>query len=275
MTDPFWARATDHGRYYQDPATGELLPSVTNVIGTCVAKERLIPWAAKITAEWAADHHREIAHHAGSDRAALIRAMCGAHTAITDHASDLGTRVHASAEAETLGAPVPDDPEVAPYLSQLRKWRLSWGVNIERDVLAAEMTVVNRTIGYMGTGDLLVWLPTGTRGRLQLWLIDYKTSATRPALSVYPEYTLQLAALRNAEAIVLPDGSEHPMPRIHRAGVLNLRVRSHAFVPMPAGKDAFKVFASLVPAARWLHDAPTTYTALKPPPAPAPTRKAA
>ncbi|OPC84143.1 hypothetical protein B4N89_27325 [Embleya scabrispora] len=266
MTDPFWARHTDHGRYYLDPATGELLPSVTNVIGTCVAKERLVPWAAKITAEWAADHPDEIRDHVGADRAALIRAMTGAHVAITEHAMDLGTRVHAGAEAKVLGAPVPDDSEAAPYLCQLDKWLTAWRVDPDRDIEAAELTVINRTVGFAGTGDLLVWLRTGRLRRRQLWLIDYKSSATRPASSVYPEYDLQLGALRNGETVLLPDGTELPMPRVQRAGILNLRARSHAFVPMPANDATWNAFRNLVPVARWLHDAPTTHPALKPPP---------
>jgi len=144
-------------------------------------------------------------------------------------------------------------------------------VDYGRDVDAAEFTVLNRTIGYAGTGDLLVRLPTGLRGRRQRWLVDYKSSTTRPARSVYPEYELQLVALRNGELVLLRDGSEHPLPRIDRVAILNLRKGSHAFVPMTADAAAFDAFSSLVPAARWLHDAPTTHPALKPPPAGAPT----
>jgi len=271
VTDPHWARATDHGRYYEDPATGDLLPSVTNILGTCVAKPALQPWAAKITAEWAVDHIDEIREHVSTSRTATIAAMAREHIAITEHAADLGIRVHGATEADVLGAPVPDDPEVAPYLRQFRKWCTSWGVDYKHDVDAAEFTVLNRTVGYAGTGDLLVLLPTGPRRRRQRWLVDYKSSATRPAGSVFPEYGLQLVALRNGEVVLLRDGSEHPLPRIDRVAILNLRKGSHAFVPMTADAAAFKAFASLVPAACWLHDAPTTHPALKPPPAGAPT----
>lgn len=271
MTDPHWARATEHGRYYEDPADGDLLPSVTNVLSTCVAKPALQPWAAKITAEWAVDHIDEIRAHVSGSRAATIAAMAGEHVAITEHAADLGTRVHAATEADVLGAPIPDDPEVVPFLRQFRKWCASWGVDYDRDVDAAEFTTINRTVGYAGTGDLLVRLPTGLRGRRQRWLVDYKSSTTRPASSVYPEYELQLVALRNGELVLLRDGSEHPLPRIDRVAILNLRKGSHALVPMTADAAAFEAFSSLVPAARWLHDAATTHPVLKPPPGGAPT----
>jgi hypothetical protein len=104
-------------------------------------------------------------------------------------------------------------------------------------------------------------------------LIDFKTSATRPAKSVYPENTLQLAALRYAETVLLPDDTDAPMPAIAKAGVLNLRAKSHALVPMPADRNAHRAFRGALEAARWLHAAPSSYTALSP--SAAPTRKAA
>src|SRR5581483_7910276 len=52
VTDPKLAVATDNGRYYRDPAGGPDLISVTNVIDTCVNKPVLVPWAAKVTAEY-------------------------------------------------------------------------------------------------------------------------------------------------------------------------------------------------------------------------------
>jgi hypothetical protein len=122
--------------------------------------------------------------------------------------------------------------------------------------------VFHRRLGYAGTADLLIWLPTGADRAMELWLIDYKTSATRSAKSVYPENTLQLAALRFAEVVVLPDDTDAPMPPIQRTGVLNLRAKSHALVEMPAGRDAHRAFRGLLEGTRWLHVAPSTYPAL-------------
>ncbi len=150
-----------------------------------------------------------------------------------EQAADLGDRVHTAAEARVLGAPVADDPIVNPYVDQLDAWLESWGVDLNEHIEATEITCLHRRLGYAGTADLMVWLPTGPGHRLELWLIDYKSSATRPARSVYPENTLQLAALRYCETVLLPDDTEQPMPRIERTGVLNLRAGSHALVPMP------------------------------------------
>src|SRR5438105_4789085 len=103
---------------------------------------------------------------------------------VKDTAADLGSRIHEWAEARVLGKTQVDDAEVEPYGQQLLRWFDVMGVKFDRDVDAAEATIVNRTHGYAGTGDLWVrlhiapdlsWNPR----KRWLWLIDYKSSATR------------------------------------------------------------------------------------------------
>ncbi|NUL13253.1 hypothetical protein [Streptomyces lunaelactis] len=280
MTDPRHARDTDNGRYYQDPAGGPDLVSVTNVLGTSVNKAALMPWAVKVTVEWILDNRMEVARRAITGRTELTKQIKKIHRDARDNAADLGDRIHKAAEQRVLGSPIANDPEVAPYLAQFDRWVASWGVSFGTDVYATEITVMHRRLGYAGTADLMIWLPTGPGGRRELWLIDYKTSATRPAKSVYPENTQQLAALRYAETVLLPDDTDAPMPKIQRAGVLNLRAKSHALVEMPAGRDAHRAFRGALANALWHHAAPSTYPALLAPgqtakPARRTTRKAA
>lgn len=262
MTNPRLAQDTTEGRYYTDPAGGPALVSVTNVLGTAVAKHALIPWAVKLTVEHILDNLYEVNTRVDDERVALTKEIKAIHREVKETAADLGDRIHTAAEQHVLGAPVADDLEVAPYLAQLVRWLSLWGVDLNEHVEATEITVFHRRLGYAGTADLLVWLPTGPDREMQLWLIDYKTSATRSAKSVYPENTLQLAALRYAEVVVLPDDTDAPMPPIQRTGVLNLRAKSHALVEMPAGRDAHRAFRGLLEGTRWLHAAPSTYPAL-------------
>lgn len=277
MTNPKHARDTARGRYYTDPAGGPDLVSVTNVLDTAVNKTMaLVPWGVKLTVEHVLDNVLDIAHRVLTDRASLTKEIKAIHRQVREDAANLGDRVHSAAEARLLRAPIADDPQVLPYLQQFDLWLASWGVDIDKHVEATECTVLHRRLGYAGTGDLIIWLPTGPDGRMELWLIDYKSSATRRASSVYPENTLQLAALRFAETVLLPDDTEEPMPRIERTGVLNLRAKSHALVPMPAGRDAHRAFRGALETTRWLHAAPSSYPALTAPPAAArPIRKAA
>ncbi|WP_411095931.1 hypothetical protein [Streptomyces sp. 020-2-3H-GM] len=273
MTNPRLATDTDNGRYYTDPAGGPALVSVTNVLATAVAKHALIPWAVKLTTEHILDNLPEVNDRIDDDRSALTREIKAVHRQVKETAGDLGDRIHAAAENHVVGAPIADDPEVDPYLAQFVRWLTMWGVNLAEHVEATEVTVFHRRLGYAGTADLLIWLPTRPDGAMQLWLIDYKTSATRSAKSVYPENTLQLAALRYAETVLLPDDTDAPMPKIERTGVLNLRAKTHALVEMPAGREAHRAFRGLLGGAQWLHEAPSTYPALLAPGQTEPARR--
>jgi hypothetical protein len=266
VTNPKHARDTQRGRYYTDPAGGPALVSVTNVLDTAVSKPALVPWGVKLTVEYVLDNITTIARRVLTDRTGLTKEIKAIHRDVRDRAADLGDRIHSAAEAYLLGAPIPDDPEVAPYLAQFKRWLTMWGVDLEQHIVATEITVFHRRLGYAGTADLLILLPTGPDGAMELWLIDFKTSATRPASSVYPENTLQLAALRYAEVVLLPDDTEQPMPKVQRTGVLNLRAKSHALVPMPADRTAHRAFRGALEATKWLHSAPSSYSALLPTP---------
>lgn len=273
MTDPKHAHATENGRYYTDPTGGPDLVSVTNVLDTSVNKTRsLMPWAVKLTVEWILDHRIEVARRAITDRTELTKQIKQVHIDARETAGDLGTVIHKAAEQRLLGVPFAVEARVAPYLVQLEKFLDFWGVDIDKHVEAAEITCFHRRLGYAGTADLMIWLPTGEDRTLELWLIDFKTSATRSAKAVYPENTQQLAALRFCETVLLPDDSEQPMPEIQRAGVLNLRAKSHALVEMPADRDAHKAFRGALTNALWHHAAPSSYPALLAPDQPVPAR---
>ncbi|WP_062214750.1 hypothetical protein [Streptomyces sp. NBRC 109706] len=268
MTDPRWARETDNGRYYEDPQGGPDLVSVTNVLSTGVAKHAITPWAVKVTAEYCVNNRLTVARRALRDRAELLKDIKKVHRDARESAADLGTRIHHRAHMMALGAPYPPDPEVDPYARQLARWWESWGVDLDRHIEAAEMTFLHRALGYAGTGDCLIWLPTGPGWSLELWLIDYKTSAKRPAKQVFPEQAMQLAALRYAETVLLPDDSEMAVPAVARTGILNLRRRSRALVPMPGDRRAWRAFRGALETTKWMHaSAGNTYEALTPPPA--------
>lgn len=274
MTDPKHAHDTNNGRYYSDPTGGPDLVSVTNVLGTSVAKPALMPWAVKLTVEWVLNNWTTVAARLLTDRDQLVRDIKAVHREARDNASDLGDRIHKACENRITGAPIPDDPEVAPYLGQFDEWLKAWNVTVDKDVVAAEITCLNRRLGYAGTADLMIWLPTGPEQARELWLIDYKTSATRSAKSVYPENTQQLAALRFCQTVLLPDDSEEPMPPIDKTGVLNLRQRSHALVEMPGDRTAHRAFRGALINALWHHAAPSAYPALLAPgQKPAPARR--
>ena len=275
MTDPKHAyQNPGRGRYYRHPVTGEEWPSVTNVLDTAVAKHAFKPWAAKITAAkaWQMLPQMVAASRKPTEQERLTKLIKGEHKVISDTAADLGDRVHKRVEAHVLGTPNPEDPEVEPFALQALRFFDDFGVDFERDVEATEATIINRTIGYAGTGDL--WAHLRIRGKKRLTLVDYKTSSTRDVDSVYVENGMQTAALAKAEMVLLNSGEEvEPPGPIECIAILNLRVNNYALIEMPlAGSidDAFAGFVGALADARYIH---SCYLA-KPVPVPKPTVKA-
>jgi hypothetical protein len=261
------------GRWYRHPLSDETWPSVTNVLDVSVSKPALVPWAAKITAAeaWARlpemvalvrrpDCKKPNGKRCGKCRECLNKAIKGHVKIVKDMAADLGTRIHAIMEADVLGKPRPIDPEAEPFAQQAWRFFHDFGVDVEHDIEATEATIINRRIGYAGTGD--VWLRLAHPGwfgdhRKRLGVLDYKTSSTRDVDSVYPEYGMQTAALAKAETLLLPDGTEvEPPAPIEWTAILNLRADSYALMPMPvAGSidDAFRGFQGALPTALYIH----------------------
>lgn len=282
MTSPRHAQDTDQGRYYTHPKTGELLVSVTNVLSTCMAKPALVPWAAKITAEKAVAttpalvaslrikpcKPKRVADECGRCTPCLTKTIKREVTVVREKASDLGTRIHHHADAHVTGRQVPHDDEVEPYLEQYLRFLDDFGIDLTTDVEAAELTVAHPKLGLAGTLDLLLHLPLdGTfdnttkalpEGQRALWLVDIKTSATKPADTVYDEMPLQLTALKNATEMWLPDDTVAPMVKgITGCAVLNLRTDSYALIPLPSGAREWDAYKGLLAGTKWIHSNPT------------------
>ncbi|WP_424533695.1 hypothetical protein ACOZ38_25500 [Sphaerisporangium viridialbum] len=284
--DPQHAVHTDNGRYYSDPATGDLLISVTNTLEQH-AIDALAPAAAKLTAEWLMDNLPDAIRAAADpdDLEKFVKVAKAQYRQAWENKAELGSRVHHQAEAINLGALAVPDDEAEPFVESYRKWIVEFGVDIKRDIVAAECTVLNRTIGYGGTSDIWANLrfPAPTSPLIPkfkprsvapdplptpdgLWLIDIKTSLTKPASAIYDDHVMQLAALRNAEvALVCPpecrygdaeghdDSHEFPVPQFVGTAILNLRTNDYGFVPIPADAAAFDAFCGLLPLARYIH----------------------
>lgn len=260
------ARQTRAGRLYEWRSPGSTIGqeperfwSVTTLIKNGLPSPALTAWGMKAVAEYAAANHRTLASmlegvriRRGPDGMALISDPDAVQAAIDwlkgspyrerDRKADIGTAVHAAAEAFVLGKPWPDvDDEVAPYLEHFRRFVADFAPVYE----LAEASVYNRTAKYAGTLDAIAVIPG--RGRA---LIDYKTTGS----GVYPEAALQLAAYRYAEFVGLPDGTEAPMPAVDGCAVLWLRPDGYDLIPVQADEQVFTHFRYVVECARWMED---------------------
>jgi hypothetical protein len=129
--------------------------SVTNAIDQHMI-EALAPAAARDTAIWLMDNLPDAIRAAGDpdDMEAFIKLAKAQYRVQWDKKADLGSRVHNIAEAINLGAPYIPDEEAAPFVDSYLEFLRDFGVDIRRDIKAAECTVINRTIPYAGTSDI-------------------------------------------------------------------------------------------------------------------------
>lgn len=233
MTNPKLARSTSTGRVYTHPLTGETVPSVTTVIGV-LNKPALVPWAAKMAAEYADKQWAVLSELSSVERIDLIKR---AHSRRSGSAADLGTAVHDAVDAWCTDRPMPSWAEgVAPFMDQF----VDFLEQRKPTFLRNEITVWNRTEGYAGTFD---WI-ADINGKTTLG--DTKTGS-----GVYGEVALQLTALARAEFILHPDGTEEPLPAIDLMGVLHLRPKSWALVPVECSDASWDAFRAAITLRRW------------------------
>jgi hypothetical protein len=241
------------GRHYPYPPTGELLDSVTTVIGATDAKPWLVKWSGGVSMAWAVDHMtllaqtlrdqgRDEAIQLGKDEAERIREMrAEAGTYIHDVQEALIYWAAAGAEGATVPYPLlPDHLADAWYNMGADEWLpltdvvdfmadgfVQWVHDFNPRFLATEMQVYNQPLGIAGTLDMIVVLEgyailngqvIASPGNLLVLCIDTKTGKN-------PEGTWkeQLAAYRRMPECALRLREMHPTPPSDAGAVLHLR----------------------------------------------------
>lgn len=242
--------------FYKDPATGDLLRSVTTILSQGSPKEALIHWAGKLVAETAMEHLPQLVRASRSPETAkeMTDWLKRAHTRKRDERADIGTAVHNLIEAKVLGTPIPEslttDPEMAPYIANFEQFVTDWQITFT----ASEMVVADYEHKFAGTLDYLVRSPllahtlgcprdmdipgdTKTGGELDARTYDGNIHG------VYPEAGVQMSAYRKARYGWLRDGTRVEMPPRHSVGiVLHLRPEGYRLYPVACGDDVFDAF---------------------------------
>jgi hypothetical protein len=186
---------------------------VTTFLGV-IAKPALTRWAAKMAAEYAV---RERQEWQGLSTVEAVERIKDAPYRSSGSKRDLGSRVHETIDAHSVGRPLPPWPDdVATYMGGFQQFLADRDPKIE----ASEFTVYSRTHRYAGTGDMLAWIGG------ELWLLDVKTGKW-----AYPEAALQLSAYAHGEFIGV-DSQEQPMLGVDRAGVLLLWPGEYRMLPL-------------------------------------------
>lgn len=254
----------DGGRWYVHPTTGERFISVTTVLSD-IARFGLTDWAGRLAAEAAMErldwlnraaqvddcNSTKTEDACGECPACVTSWLANRHNDIRDAAGERGRKLHEAAEQETLfgeGATV--DEDIQPYVDGFRLWCDRWRPTF----LASEMTVISRKWGYAGTLDGIVQLddPTVLPKTFQHLAglplcADWKTGK-----HVDIPKGWQVVAYSNADAVLLPDGEELPMPDIKGGLLLHLRPRKVQVREVYLTELAFAYFRNLLHVAEGL-----------------------
>ena len=197
MTTPLLSeQVRGKGRMYRSPADGELVPSITNVIGV-LDKPALPRWAAKMVAETAYRMRHALPE---MEEAEAVDMLKGSPWSKSKRAADRGTDIHAYLEARLWGRdPDPLSEEASEYVAAAEAWLHTW----QPEPLLTETTVFG--VGYAGTGDL--WARIGGVETI----VDFKTGK-----ALYDDSALQVAALWGASEAVV-DGELRLAPPVTSA----------------------------------------------------------
>lgn len=278
---PANARSSGGRRFYVW-GRGERYWSVTTILGA-LPKDALKFWAAKMVAEFAYDRSKT---WFTMDRDEAIEWLKREPLRFTNKRADVGSAIHAAAEAWVLQRPMKGD-----FGEEERKaigHFIGWVELLKPRFLMTEASVYNRTQKYAGTLDLIVEIPyaallelaggnphlvpwTPREGREVVTLLgDYKTGGdVEEGKGVYPEVALQLAAYGNAEFVGLPNGQEAKLPELDGAFVLQVQAKGWRMVPVDALRpEVFTSFLYVREVFRWIQEISKDVlgTALEPPP---------
>lgn len=241
--------AESNFRTYVHPRTGERFTSVTTALGI-LTKDALPYWYGKMSAIRAIELTKELAAagtrrfcegtHCGRCMSCLLADIQHAGERERDAAADRGTRFHHVAEVYAVtGEIIPHAPDIAPHIRNFLTF-----VEIHKVTFhASEVTVLNRADGWGGTLDTVLscgWMPKKHVDLIGVPLYgDYKTSN-----GIYEQSGLQLAGYRNAESVLLPDGSEDTMPDAHTDIALSIQIKATGWWvrPCPTTPPAYEKF---------------------------------
>lgn len=270
MTDTFVRR--NHGNGHSYRLGDRKVPGVTTIIGAGLPKNGLIGWAGSTVAEYVVDRLeldettgqvdatalvRDIRAGAkypipqGLPRVKLAKELSYAPNRVRDKGANKGGKVHTLAMqlATTGEAEVPD--YLVGYVDAYLDWRDKWNPTDE----LVERPVLNRTVFYAGTFDLLAPLGVdvcavcGDSECDGVALVDWKTGQS----GIYGETCLQVAGYRHAEVYVDELGDEYPMPAVdHCLGVWLRPDRTHETYELDAGETAWRLFRYVYEVAKFL-----------------------
>lgn len=217
---------------------GKPVPGVTTILGV-LDKPAIPKWAAKVVAEYVADHPDAIEVLRDSGRNALVNTLKEVPWQARDKAADRGSTLHDFADKILNGVELDIDDvpaDLVPVLENAIAFLDEW----EIQPLLIEAPVASRTDWWAGTLDLVadyVHPVTKKAGRA---VFDWKSGK-----ALYPEYAWQMCAYGHAEFSGL-GAAEQPLPTgITAAFGVHIRPDGYDVAPMKYGPDVYAEFVAI------------------------------
>ena len=161
----------------------EFVPSVTRIIDSIIPKPQLMPWAAKMGAEWWKDHYGEDADmYEGIKNAYKVKSQAALKTGSVVH-KYIERVVKWSLNGKSSAPSKPEDEAALNSIKAFGEWVMANDVTW----ISSEEKIYSRTLNYAGTVDAIAEIND------EFCVIDFKTSA-----QIYKEYYLQIAAYKHA-----------------------------------------------------------------------------
>jgi PD-(D/E)XK nuclease superfamily len=208
-------RTPKHLYYWNGAGPWPGVTTVTDVLD----KPALTHWLREQVATAALEHaDRLVADRAAGNSEAAVAFLLATRNAGTD-GRNRGSRLHAAIEGILRHENPLIDAADLPAAEGARAWLNEQAVNNRLRPLEVESYVLNTTLGYGGTVDLIAEMDG------DVWLLDWKTGKSVAGRDgrVYNEMRLQLAAYANAEFIGRStDPTRYEMPAITRCGIVHV-----------------------------------------------------
>jgi hypothetical protein len=232
VSPPLAKTQADGSRRYENPRTGEVVPSVTTVLRV-ISKPNITQWAARKAAQFAVLHMDEME---GLSTAEKVDRIAGEHENISGAARELGTAIHETIDSWQKGAAAEDPEGAGPYLNRF----IDWVLDVQPSFIENECTLWSRTHEYAGTADAIAEIGG------KVYLLDFKTGK-----GVYAEAGLQISALAGCDFLIRPDGSEEEIPPLEELAAVQIRPRSCKLIRIAHREENFKAFLNARALVRW------------------------
>lgn len=232
---------TPTGHWYKNLDTGAKICGVTTVLNV-LPKKALDEWKIRKAVELSLKSEKSWKK---PEDVTPLNWLVGAADRESMKAADVGTNSHAFAEAYMKGQD-PNLEDLEPKERSQANCFLQFVRDHQPKPVLVEPVVVHidpktNLPLYCGTVDLVAELIDE-----QVWLVDYKGSASKPR----PSHALQAAAYVNASHWIDDDGELQPMPKTDRAAVVLLNGgkpnKCYRMYRLDVSPVVFSVFKSLL-----------------------------